>query len=205
MAEIVASKSNFVAIGAWNPAILQPEWLKNEFPDVAPNQLNIEVELQTNNIRLDFDGFYLSTSNNRLLFMPGEVLDEGVLLRISDLAKGICERLIYTPIFAIGANFFFQLDKNEEFNSEEIEREPFIDNMPEKLGNASLVSRSITHTFSNELFNINIIYGITGKDRNLLINFDYQNQKNIMNTAANALVDNLKCACLLAKSLIKEV
>ncbi|EGW20627.1 hypothetical protein [Methylobacter tundripaludum] len=202
MAKIIADRSQFIVIGAWNPAILQGEWLTKEFPDITPSPLNVEIDIQTNNIRFDFDDFYLSPSSNRLAFIPKNDLNENTLSRMSVLAKGIYQRLVFTPISAAGSNFFFQLDKDEEFSSEEVEKVPVIKNLPNNLVDASLTFRSIKHTLSKSDFNTNIIYEIKGQERSLIINFEHSNSQNIMEKAAEFLIDNFNCANNLAESLI---
>lgn len=205
MAKIIADKSHFIVVGAWNPAILQADWLTNEFPEITPSPLCVEIEVQTNNIRFDFSDFYLLPSNNRLVFIPKNNVDDTVLSRISILAKGIYDRLKFTPLGAVGSNFFFQLEKNEVFTSSEIEREPVIKNLPDKLANASIISRSIKHTLSESDFNTNIMYDIVGVERSLLINFEYQNSQNIMDIATNSLIDNFGCAIKLANNLVETL
>lgn len=202
MAKLIADKSLFVVVGAWNPAIFQAEWINKEFPEFAAS-FQIEVELPTNNLRFNFGDFYLSVANNRLILIPKGEITEAILIKIADFAKKIFVRLNHTPIIVAGSNFFFQLDKDEEFSSQEVETEPDISNLPEKLANTKLISRSIKHTLSKDDFNINIIYEFLGKERGLLINFDYPRLPDAMNKAANSLIENLRCANYLAKNLIK--
>jgi hypothetical protein len=203
MAKIIAEKSAFVAVGAWNPAIFRPEWLLKEFPEQIPESFLIELDGNAN-LRFDLGGFYLQTLNDRLVLTPKNDLNDSILETISKLSKGICERLRYTPLIAVGSNFFFELDKNEKFSSEEIEKLPNISNLPDKLQNTSLTSRSIKHTFSKDDLNISIHYEIAGNDKTMLINFERKNSIDMMARAAQSLIEDFRCALELSEVLITK-
>lgn len=203
MAQLIAEKSNLIAVGSWNPAIIQPAWLRKEFPEIIPPTFNIELTGPLVSVRYDFGFCLMTPAANRLLFIP-KTVDVDTLVKIAALGKGIYERLKYTPIAAAGCNFFFQLDKNEKFKSEEIEMIPDISNLPQKLVKSELTSRTISHTFSKDDFNINVTYEISGIERFLIINFDYQHPQQALVMAANSFVDNFGCANELANNLIRN-
>ena len=59
MAKLEPKKSNYLAVGAWNPAIIQPGWLRKEFPDVVPEMIGIEIIAPSLGVRFDMGDFFL--------------------------------------------------------------------------------------------------------------------------------------------------
>lgn len=199
-------KSNFISIGAWNPAIIQPAWLKKELPDLVPEE-EIPVQVTTgsfSSFRMEYEKFLIDPSGGRLLFIPRK-LDNSTLELIAKLAKEIRKRLIYTPISASGCNFAFKLEEGESFTIDEGEQEDKIKELYDCIGDSyNFVSRGIRNSFSAEDHSINIFYEYIGKDKTFQINYDYKQPSNSMRLAADALVENYSNSLKLKDSLIRR-
>ena len=199
-------QSNFIAIGAWNPAIIQPAWLKKEFPDLIPEE-KIPIQIVTGSIssfRMEYDKFLLDPSGGRLIFIPIK-LDDPTLELIAQLAKEIREKLIFTPISASGCNFAFKLEENESFTIDEFEQ---IDKIKELYGSldksCEFISRGIRNSFSAEDHSINITYEYKGKEKTLRLNYEYKQPSDSMLVAAKAFVENYHHSLKLIDTLIRN-
>ena len=113
MATPLPEKSVFVAIGAWNPAILQPPWLKTHFPYAVQDRINIHITTgHISSMVLDLGKFLFNPNSGRLLFVP-KALDDETLSLIARLSRDLSKKLEHTPITAAGCNFSFRLDDSE--------------------------------------------------------------------------------------------
>lgn len=166
-------------------------------------QFNIQVVAGVvSAFRIEFpEEFVLDPNGGRLVFIPKE-LNEIILKKIADLARGIQELLNHTPIAAAGCNFVFRLEPNEFFKLEKIEKDEDIKGLYENVQDSNLVSRSISHGLSQEDCTINVAYDFKGQSKHLRINFDYQQPENAMKVAADALIDNYHKACDMCKDLV---
>ena len=204
MSKLLPEESNFIVIGAWNPAILQPEWLKREFPSLIPDKFDIQGIIGPPfSYRMDFEKIILDPHGGRLLFIPKKP-DEETLRYITELSIGIQEKLQHTPIVAAGSNFVFKLDESEFFTLEELESNEQILGIYPFLKDLQLVAKSIRHAFSAEDHTININYDHQGSIRFLRINYNYQQPPDQMKKAAGSLIENFKHAQTISKKLIKK-
>lgn len=206
MSKIIPEQSNFIAIGAWNPAIIQPHWLKKQFGERIPDECGVEIVSAGGLIsafRLNYKRIVIDPNNGRLVLIPKEDNKE-IYQYLSEIALGIQDKLSHTPIIAAGSNFVFKLESNESFTIDEIEKEPDIlklyDNTHEK---DKIISKSIRHTFGHDNYTINIIYESTKAEKLLKINFDYQKQSP-MKRAAELLVKNYEYALELNAHLVRK-
>lgn len=204
MAELESQKSNYLVVGAWNSAIIQPEWLRQEFPDVVPDPIRIEIRGPSLGIRFDIGSFFLEASNGVLIFSPKKV-DKETLNSISELSNGIANRLQYTPISAAGCNFIFSLDNTENFYQDELDSDDQPKDLSDILMVSNIVSQSVQHTYSLDNHNVNIFYDYKGNERTLRINFDYQTPKVAMIEASNMLESNFETALKISQELIIKV
>ncbi len=205
MSKIISEKSNFIIIGAWNPAIIQPEWLKKEFPSLIPDKFGIQaVSGIVSSFRFEFEKIFLDPTGGRLVFIPKK-LDEETLNYIANLSNGIQNRLSHTPIAAAGANFVFSLDENEAFTLDQIETDEQIKNLYLSLKECDFISKSIGHVFSAEDHAITINYDFHGNTKVLQLNYEYKFPlTDAMKRAADSLVQNFKHAENLCKELIRS-
>lgn len=204
MSKIIVDQSNLIIIGAWNPAIIQPVWLKKEFPTLIPDKFAVQVVTGIqSSFRLEFEDFIVDPNGGRLVFIPKRIEDK-ILMDIAELCNGIQDRLKHTPIAAAGCNFVFVLEPNEFFSIDKLETDEQVKGFYGSLKGCNLVARSIGHIFSAEDHNINVNYDFKGSTRFLRINYDYQPPMNAMKKAADSFLQNLKRAQELSKELIRS-
>jgi hypothetical protein len=204
MSILIPEQCSLVIIGAWNPAIIQPAWLKKQFPTQIPDRFRLQVGAGVGpSIRIDFEDFIIDPSGGRLVFVPKK-LDEVILSRIVELSNGIQERLLHTPILAAGCNFVFTLEANESFSLDEIETDMEIKSLYKGLVGFDLVAKSIGHVFSGEDHTISVNYEFQGTAKSLRLNYDYQAPLNPMKRAADSFIANLHHAEKLSKELIRS-
>lgn len=204
MSSIVSEQCNFIVIGAWNPAIIQANWLRNEFPDLIPEKFNIQlVQGVRPFIRIELEDLIIDPNGGQLVFIPKEVNDRTIEYT-STLSLGIYEKLKHTPIVAAGCNFVFKLDKNETFYLDKYEYKDGIKVLYENILPLTLISSDTKHVFSRNTHKITIDYNCTGDERTLLFNYEYQSPQTAMKEAAEALIDNFHHAQELSRGLIKK-
>lgn len=204
MSILLPEESNFVVIGAWNPAIIQPQWLKKEFPSLIPDKFSIRMAAgPISGFQMVFEKISLDSNGGRLLFTPTKI-DEETLSYIADLSNGIQDKLQHTPIGAAGCNFVFKLEESETFTLDDLEGDAQISGLYPFFKDLQLVTKSVRHSFSVEDHSINIFYDYQGGGMKFLrINFDYQQPPNQMKKAADSLFSNFKHAQEISKNLIK--
>jgi hypothetical protein len=204
MSKLISNQSNLIIIGAWNPAIIQPAWLKKEFPTQIPDNFRIQVVTGViSSFIIEFDDFIIDPNGGRLVFTPKK-FDEKTLSNISKLSNGIQELLRHTPIAAAGCNFVFSLDANEFFSIEKIETDEQIKSLYSSLSECALVAKSIGHVFSAEDHKISVNYDFQGITRFLRINYEYQQPLNPMKKAADSFLKNFNHAQELCKELLRS-
>lgn len=205
MSKNLPDQSNFIAIGAWNPAIIQPHWLKKQFPSIVPDNCAIEIASSGSgsSIRMNYEKVIIDPNNGRLILIP-KALNEENLNYIKDLGIGIQSKLEHTPIVAAGSNFVFQLDSEEIFTVDDIAQDDKIlglyGDLPKQ---GKMISKSIRHTFGLADYSINVNYDYGASARFLRINYDYKGA-NPMKRAAESLIENYKYSLELCSSLIRK-
>lgn len=109
MARLLIQNSNLVIVGAWNPAIITPSWLRQQFPDLLPgDEVQAEfVVLPAVSMRFKLNDIQIDPSNGRLT-LSAAIEDEGRFGLLPRLAYAISDRLPHTPVIAVGFNFVFR-------------------------------------------------------------------------------------------------
>jgi hypothetical protein len=93
--------------GAWNMAILTPDWLTKNAGIEGPVQLEFPVGNPLLPVRLLFQGVRMVVLPDRLILAPSA--DEmPILQRMEMTARTILTTLKHTPVAAIGVNFAFE-------------------------------------------------------------------------------------------------
>ncbi|GEM_PF-1580098 len=210
MSKPLPEESNLVAIGAWNPAIIQPVWLRRQFPEIITEE-NVAVQVVSNgavsSLRMEFTKFFLDPSGGRLIFIPKD-FEDATLKVVSDLASGINDRLSHTPVSAAGCNFAFQLEKGETFTLDDVEREESIQKLYHGLSSeCTLVGRGVRHTFSGADCTVNVSYDYSDMGKIIRINFDYQHKPSMtpLKTAAEKFINNFHGAVDIRDSLVRKI
>jgi hypothetical protein len=115
---VLEENVNLVVAGAWNPAILTPNWIAEKAMrrDVGAN-FQVQVELPTANLifgsarpRLAFEGISVSSEPHALTFRLSYD-DEGRANLGIVTAANILDLLSHTPVSGFGFNFGFQFDR----------------------------------------------------------------------------------------------
>lgn len=203
MSQIIAEQCTFVINGAWNTAIIQPDWLRSQFPTLIPSELDIlfipgDVRL----LRYDLGNITLEPDNNRLIFIPKKIDDE-TLDYIAKLSTEIQRKLPHTPISAAGANYVFELDENERFCIPVLENSEELKSHYKDVVLAELTSKVIRHTFSFSDHQLNIEFRINHDTKIVQYNYHYKLNEPIEN-ASKSLKNNLNYSEGLNKKLIKS-
>lgn len=116
--KLVKGSSTLVIVGAWNPAILQPDWIARNALQIqtgAPIPMTMEFGPGIGFLpRLNIDGVTVAPFPDRLLFGL-DSLDVLQLARLEDAGHRTLSALSHTPVTAFGENFdFVEDDPTEE-------------------------------------------------------------------------------------------
>jgi hypothetical protein len=147
VSKLAIQRCNLVIVGAWNPAIVAPNWIKQEFPDLVPSN---EYQVSYNpgavpRIRFSMEGIQIDPTGGRLRFRP-EKADRSRLEFIPQLAAAICQRLPHTPTTAVGNNFIYQLENDERFEIFDFLSEEQLEQFYQKLGLAKMARVQVRHS-----------------------------------------------------------
>jgi len=112
---VLEENVNLVIAGAWNPAILMPNWISEQAMRGAPGEnFQVQVELPVMNLGLNgqrprfaFRGISVSSDPAALTFKLAYDDPAQVDLSISTAAN-IIELLSHTPVSGVGFNFGFE-------------------------------------------------------------------------------------------------
>ncbi len=171
MARLLIQNSNLVIIGAWNPAIITPIWLRQQFPELLPGDQyqaeftagpSVSVRFTINNVQID-------PSNGRLVLSCG-IDDQTIFESLPRLATVISERLSHTPVVAVGFNFVFEAQRTplavDKFLDEQGQ-----DRFYATLGLTSRIGRQATHSFALPQSTLNLTYEYKPERTTLMFNF----------------------------------
>ncbi|WP_155623239.1 hypothetical protein [Burkholderia diffusa] len=109
---------NLVIVGAWNPAILTPNWIAEKAmhrPVGANFQVQVDLPIANLNFgnarpRLAFEGIAVSSEPHALTFQLPYEDEERANLGVTTAAN-ILDLLSHTPVTGFGFNFGFQFDQ----------------------------------------------------------------------------------------------
>lgn len=176
--EVVSGSVSLVILGAWNPALLNPDWITRELFEVPEGQdVNVALEVPIGSLlsspKITYDGFVFLANIDKLTIT---VLDptEASINRAENMARLVLQKLSYTPVSAFGQNIMF-LDK--EPTTEQISVFSKIPSQPPKVTEGTTIGTSlrwalernggitnITHELSNGQLAVkfNFHYGVVG-------------------------------------------
>lgn len=201
MSQLIPNKSSFVAIGAWNTAIIQPNWLRREFPTLVPKEFDILFLPGISRLlRFDIKNIFLEPSESSLVFIPKKI-DDDTLDFISKLSIGIKKKLPFTPVISAGINFCFKLDENENFNIKDIDNIDESKQIYEQVDLKEIVGKETRHTFSFSNYQLNIIYKINGNSKSIQYNYHYDRDAPI-ESISKSLKGHYKSSLELNNNLI---
>lgn len=112
--KLLGDQTTLILAGAWNPAILSPNWIGRHIlglPSGSVFQVGmlLPVQGQAGAPRLTFEGLSMTAAPDALAFHITPE-DAGTVAKTFDVAKRILETLPHTPIAAMGVNFAYQVD-----------------------------------------------------------------------------------------------
>jgi hypothetical protein len=101
---------SFVLVGAWNPAILDPNWLVREIFE-SPQGVEVPVSMEFTPIpgaapKFTIEGITFIPSGDKLILLPRDLSAES-LRSVEAIALKILQTLHHTPIAGIGENIQF--------------------------------------------------------------------------------------------------
>lgn len=108
---------SIVLVGAWNTAILTPDWLTNQLGTSGPIQIEFPIGNPLMPIRYTLNGVHLVVTRDHVVLAPSADAPE-ILNRIESYSRSILTVLVHTPVSAIGINFAFQ----EEAPSDDLKK-----------------------------------------------------------------------------------
>jgi hypothetical protein len=174
VATLLVHDSNLIIVGAWNPAIISPFWLHQQFPDLLPGEhFDAEFLVQpTVSVRFKINDIQIDPSNGRLTLSPA-TNDEERLRFLPRLAHAISERLPHTPVIAMGFNFVFRVEANRRLAIDKFLDERGQGELYAGLGLATRTGRQVTHSFALTQGMLNITYEYRPDETKVNFNFHH--------------------------------
>ena len=167
--------TNLTIVGAWNTAILTPEWVVQRVDWLKTDEkIPIEVSIGTpQNIRFRVHGVIVQPTSNRLdLIAEGESSQTYDL--IARMATSIVERLPHTPIRAVGHNLSFDLDDGERFSAVSGTDLDSVQEQYRGIGGGDAVNEiQVKHAVESSRYTLNVTYGLTRENLVLDLNYHY--------------------------------
>jgi hypothetical protein len=174
VATLAIENSNLVIVGAWNPAIISPVWLRQQFPNLLPGD-QIEAEFivhPTVSVRFKINDIRIDPSNGRLT-LSSAANNEERLRFLPQLAHAISERLPHTPVIAVGFNFVFRVEANRRLAIDRFLDERGQGQLYADLGLATRTGRQVTHSFALTQGTLNITYEYKADETTMNFNFHH--------------------------------
>ncbi|MCP4137354.1 MAG: hypothetical protein GY754_40680 [bacterium] len=203
MIEIMQDNPNIIILGAWNTAILSPNWLKEQFPDIIDDKtVKIEAGFGINsNFVFHIDNIKIIPSANRLIFVAKSG-EEPTYKKIKALATGIIELLPHTPIISVGHNIAYNIqDHNIKIFTDAILNNE--NNFYETNLDQELVARNIKHSIAAEKHLLNIEYKIEREIKIINLNFHYDiNSFEMLIQSINSFEENVQYSNTIIKKLV---
>ncbi|MCK5506162.1 MAG: hypothetical protein KAJ10_13440, partial [Thermodesulfovibrionia bacterium] len=191
-----AEEATAVVVGAWNVAILNPRWIATEILKL-PMSTAIPMELGVGpgiSVRAKIADLFFVPASDRLIINPSR--EEEALFKLTDQAiENLFEVLPHTPIEAIGYNFLYSLDDDEDFaidvKFEASNYDALFKKFNASAGQESVVQHSLV-ILDDSYVVLNLQMKILGKKKLLVFNYHYQakNDKARIKQAINKFYKN---------------
>ena len=165
-------------MGAWNVAILNPQWVaKNIFETKEGTHIPTEISIGTTaNFRYQIENLYFLPAPDKLIINPVKE-DDKTIKHIDKACLDLFELLPHTPITAIGNNYAYKLEENENFSldinfetSNLKETYEIIETVP---STSSSLKHSLTLNDDSDVI-LNLSYKISEKQKEIHMNYHYQ-------------------------------
>lgn len=191
-------------------AILNPKWIASEILRL-PKGTSVDMELGIGpalSVRAKIADLYFIPSNERLIVNPSKE-DEKLFQLVDKSIDDIYRTLSYTPIEAIGYNFLYELEENENFvmdvDFEASHYDKIFATIKASAGTESVIQHSLSLSEDAHVI-LNLQHKISAKRKFLTINYHYQtnnDKERIKNSLAKFYL-NYKHSKLIFSKLIKK-
>jgi hypothetical protein len=206
VSNLTVERCNLVIVGAWNPAIVSPNWLKQEFPELFPGSEFQATFVPGPSPRIHFTmaGVQIDPNAGRLTLRPGTP-DRQVLALIPRLALAVYERLPHTPVSAVGFNFIYTLDADETARIFEFLDDDLQEQFYREVDLNHLARSQVRHSFVFPTHRLNVIYDSKSDSETVGFNFNYRvGQSPQVISAIRAFAENLDISQRLSTQLIAK-
>jgi hypothetical protein len=170
----IEEKTTVVLAGAFNPAILRPQWVAVHGLEFPENE-DFQVEMLTpvggaGAPRFSFDGFsYSATLNNVILYLKTTDIDQ--CQRSIHAAANVLAKLPHTPVVGLGFNFGYLVEEpSQALLALMTTRDALTDSFP---GNPEVVTRKWGNTVKWENSLVSIDCELAGGQATITLNFHY--------------------------------
>lgn len=167
--------TNLTVVGAWNTAILTPEWVVQRVDWLKTDEkIPIEVSIGIpQSIRFRVHGVIVQPTSNRLDLIAEEESSQTYEL-IARMATSIVERLPHTPIRAVGHNVSFDLEDGERFKAVPGTDLDSVQEQYRAIGGGDAVNGiQVKHAVESSTHTLNITYALTRENLVLDLNYHY--------------------------------
>ena len=170
--------TNILIRGAWNQAILHPDWLVKHVPSLSEpsSKPTLEMMVFPFHVRVVFEDFFIKPSQESLTIEPRRDEPE-IFKKISKISGEIYSQLQHTPIMGVGHNFTFILDAEEVFISSHTSLDETVkNNLPDELS-ATLEPDMASHlryslNFTDKGYTLNLTFD-NAEDGTRRLNFNF--------------------------------
>lgn len=202
--KIIKDTANIVVLGAWNKAILTPEWVKkNIFPEITNLQVNVPAPhiMDQASYQYNTPDLLFNINGQRFEFRTNSSYEKNV-----KYTRDILRKFIFTPVSSVGINIVFS--EIIENIPDTLQKRLVAENDIENIINAeTLISSSLSKSIqieSNQKLNITILN--THNQYIFDFNFDYtvsdiENVLTIFGDNDNIIDDKIAAAADLLDKL----
>lgn len=206
MSSLAIDRCNLVIVGAWNPAIVTPIWLKEQFPELIK-----ENEFQASftpgpmpSVHFIIDGLRIDPNSGRLRLKPAKG-ESSRLELIPKLARAIFNRLPHTPTTAVGCNLVYRIDEEEMPGVIRFVDYPGQEKFYAALDLHQIPSRYVRHSFALPECQLNLIYNLKKDAETMEFNFHHHaTEPSSVRAAIDAFSSYLDMSQRLQEKLVER-
>lgn len=199
--------TNLTIVGAWNTAILTPEWVVQRVDWLKTDgEIPIEVSIGIpQNIRFRVHGVIVQPTSNRLDLIAEEESSQTYDL-MARMATSIVERLPHTPIRAVGHNLSFDLEDGERFKAVAGTDLDSVQEQYREIDAGSVVNAiQVKHAVESSSFTLNVTYALTRKTLVLDLNYHYPIVEGVdLAGILKEFTDNIRAGNELARHVVER-
>lgn len=198
----IHDKTNLVLVGAWNPKILTPAWLKhNQFTTLESIQVLVAISNPLAPIQLTLEKVKLNISTAKIIISA--VTPDVSLTDIEEFAEKLLALLPHTPITGIGYNLCYM----DEAPSAELLKKFFIIDDDDFIeADCSIDEKVIKRKF---IIKEKVFYLTQSLNSNNTISFDFNWHFDCIGNAENAMKiitqQQFIEICHITKELMRDI